>query len=1700
VPLPYRDPDPDVQSRLEEVARPELLGHVFDLEAARITSLVEKYKLLVDARIQETKAAHNRYQAGSGTLEDWEKEKEKLLDATRALVHYSREKQLGSSNLLRFSESLNRTTSQLERYTHAMTEVVRQNAEFRLTMLASVDALNAAGRATTSQMQRMDQMREGIRLTREEYSRFQQTIRQAAEIGINTEQLDELTQRLQAVYGQERGLDIAQRAVTMETNAPGAIRAATTGTEREVIEAQRGRGTDEKDVIRAIYNATQLRTPTGDARMTRDLATSRMILDDIRTDIGNLLQRFVGPFAASYGPALLSIAGHSAESLLSLAQIIITLRALSITGGATGATSGIGALLSGTGIASLLARARGIRGGGKIAAITGLVATAGLAYYAMSRSRPPEEGEDEGGAVPARPPIGGAMSMAGTGLPFGPTAPARSEGASGSFAVPMAMLAAPSLARGAMRAMGRTPGTLATAAARGVNVAGWAGLGVDLVGSYYEDKLRRQGNTQGAAVAGGVAGLGSVAGYGALGATVGSVVPGAGTAIGGAIGAAVGAFLERDRLRTSVQQTVMQRGGMVRSFLESDDPAVRGARNALTILPTGVGLLIPILQRWGQELDRNEDILQRSRSRAAELAEAFQNTVPTMEAFQRQLQGAASLARTGVPQALATEAAARAPLAAQSGGIAGPRLVDLQRVEAEGGRQQLRQFIASVAPDFERQRAAVRLIQDTADREVAEATREQSESRNVVRTEVRAGRGDSEVAVRARENEQAAGTRLEAATNARRATEEPLRNIQANEALYEAERLARVNEINEAASVERLHQQMVQLLESRVAPLRGEARLRQEQLNLVGTILGTDQRVLAVQAQRNQAAREDVRNTQEQREELARGYQQRVAGLHAQRAEGTINTDAELTQRLEVERLRFVKGDQEFRSRIIAGYQDQIQAFRDTVTGVAQRIQQSGAFRTRAAQQETLTTGYELEATQGLSGAQVEARMGPIADLAQQQADALTEALSATVYRIQKQASARIGEINRDTTLDDTTRQEQVAVVQTEANTQALSAYNDALKAQHSALQLAIRAITEAADAERRRIGTQREVTETQRGLAEYLGMSYATQLSMQQDILRAKVQERQLTLTEMERVRRTVEESGASAENNQRYQELEKRAAQETADIIRSSVQVQRDFLDKALGRVFGVSSGTRAQPGFGQQGFANRAMFGQHMEVGGLRIPGIITPEEQQRQLRAVLPPDLLNRPVGGASIGALPGRPLEVARPDVPAPPGFRSVPVAPEPRTPVREPVDRVEPAALTPDVPEPIRRRLAPPRFAPLDLPVQEAAPAPPGFRSIPVEPERARPLPPPTTPPDTGRPSPDMMWGGPLSPDLRRKMDTLLGRTPRPEPVDRVEPETPPRRPAVLVPDVPVPRAERPPAPQPLDIPLLETTPPPPRLRGREVPAPEAPIIPVRPVRRGIIPPVQPPDTLETTPPLRPTAPRRRGLRPTERPGIELIRPPTLRPTTTARRTPRPPEPPGTPDRPRGRLRREGALHPTPDIREIRPRRRMDVIPVPEDLARPRDAGRTLPPTRVARDPQPPFPPRVSPVGLPVGVPPPVPAPIPQPGTATTGVTPRAPVVVAARTVPPTVTQPGIAPAVAPNLTAVLTPAANAMRDAAASLNRVVAAMPANRATPAGEKLDISGKITVEVSLKSDLLEARIRQKVLTMVRTGEIMSGARGM
>jgi hypothetical protein len=54
--------------------------------------------------------------------------------------------------------------------------------------------------------------------------------------------------------------------------------------------------------------------------------------------------------------------------------------------------------------------------------------------------------------------------------------------------------------------------------------------------------------------------------------------------------------------------------------------------------------------------------------------------------------------------------------------------------------------------------------------------------------------------------------------------------------------------------------------------------------------------------------------------------------------------------------------------------------------------------------------------------------------------------------------------------------------------------------------------------------------------------------------------------------------------------------------------------------------------------------------------------------------------------------------------------------------------------------------------------------------------------------------------------------------------------------------------------------------------------------------------------------------------------------------------------------------------------------------------------------------------------------------------------------------------------------------------------------MPANRATPAGEKLDISGKITVEVSLKSDLLEARIRQKVLTMVRTGEIMSGARGM
>jgi len=175
---------------------------------------------------------------------------------------------------------------------------------------------------------------------------------------------------------------------------------------------------------------------------------------------------------------------------------------------------------------------------------------------------------------------------------------------------------------------------------------------------------------------------------------------------------------------------------------------------------------------------------------------------------------------------------------------------------------------------------------------------------------------------------------------------------------------------------------------------------------------------------------------------------------------------------------------------------------------------------------------------------------------------------------------------------------------------------------------------------------------DAEKRMAEITGASFQTQHSILQDM--AGLDQQRLSNLNAQ----LVESTRIKGPWHPDTLRLQTQAAQKEADIVARTVGLQRDFLDKALGRGFGMMAGTRFQPTAPE-----RFALGEHMRVGGLAIGGGQLGAREQARSMAFGGVNLpMGRGRGGADVfapGGFGGQGLREV-PAGPAIPSFQRFP--------------------------------------------------------------------------------------------------------------------------------------------------------------------------------------------------------------------------------------------------------------------------------------------------------------------------------------------------------------------------------------------------------------------------------------------------------
>lgn len=1144
-------PIPDLKTIAEETAKAEKAAEAATESTAKARKNSEE---ALKSLLKQTKEyiAELRILAAMGA--DVEKKMKQAQDLLRAQEKALRDVNLATQEAERGSKSwvksLGEVSTRVDTTINSLSELVKVNIEYKIAIQASADALSQIGRASDAQIQSLNQIKDNLKFTREEFEKFQETLREGVDLGIDPKQIENITQQLQRLRGHERGAREAALVVQAEYQAPGAIRTAQAGTEAEFRKAVLGLPLAMKDALRDLREA-QTRRGGAAADYSNLIARSNEYLDDIKATLGEMAGKYL------YGILLVQLPGLN----LGVNKLLAT---------------------------NLSLEATAI----EIAVTTKLIATKmGL-------------------------PVGGGVSAgAGAGAAAGGSSVAGKIGFWGT-------------------------------------VAALAGMVTETVATSVEQGAEKAGDKQAAAQAGGVAGLGGVGAAAGMGVALGATVGPWGALAGGIIGGIAGIVMNWDKLTKGYEAT------------------------------------------FTKKYDIEREAANKSYVAWNEASEALLQTIPSVEAFGKQIE-AATAQTEKLPEAMLGRAAGGMLGVTVAGGAAGGDILRNIQVQAAGLRARRAQEASELGGGYanptiayEQAQAALASKRGEVPAQLEDLQKRIDEQSMKAVDLVRQGKEGST------EYQTVVQTQQKLVDQKKRMQDDYQKLINAEQTAYtnvEQWRTKRIDQEKEIADLEGaggVQKQIVAAEEARLAPLKEQARIQRELLDVFGTLSGTDSHVVDVFEARVDEATKMKDLAVKDYDNVVKAHEERLKAIEAQRrfnAAGQVvsnapeawMTDEDVKRWMDKENLDFATAVKNMQARMVQGIVENMKATRDAFQGIIHTAEGSKEYQVAKQTRELAQSRAETGLLMGMTPEKTAAVFTDISNQSAAMANKMQSSLPMVLADLNKFYDEQMKRVDESTD-PEWAKAEQRRFFETERTKAAIQAETDVENARRKALEDSKRVLTETIAVERRRVETQASILETQKGLAEFLGVSYQTQLSIQQEILRVKAKELQVTRSEMAGL---VALMGEGVQDTEQYQNLQRREAQQAAEIMKAAVGVQRDFLDKALGRMFGLAGGTRFQPGAGNREFMNRLLFGEHMQVAGLILPGQAGLAEQRRAMAQGAAAGLANRPIGNVQWAVdpktgqivpvfgnqvrpgAPGAPLPANVQPLPGVPGVPGVPGAP-----------------------------------------------------------------------------------------------------------------------------------------------------------------------------------------------------------------------------------------------------------------------------------------------------------------------------------------------------------------------------------------------------------------------------------------------------
>lgn len=263
----------------------------------------------------------------------------------------------------------------------------------------------------------------------------------------------------------------------------------------------------------------------------------------------------------------------------------------------------------------------------------------------------------------------------------------------------------------------------------------------------------------------------------------------------------------------------------------------------------------------------------------------------------------------------------------------------------------------------------------------------------------------------------------------------------------------------------------------------------------------------------------------------------------------------------------------------------------------------TGAFRISAARTERLEAEERLATAKGMTPDDARRIFGGMVAAAETRAKEEREKLPGVIKGLE---GIRDKVLNRPGATA-----EEKAEARTKFEENRERAMKNVASAEAAVVEQRNQAIQKELDVTRRRLNVERSIAEIQQSTAEFVGGSYQTILAMQQKVVSLKTAEFNTDMQELRNLRARGE---LNARDQQRVQELEIKTAQEQAEIFKATIGLQKNFLDQAIGQMFGVNKGTKFQPSF-----TDRALFGEHSIFQGMMMRGVVTPAQQRAAMQA-------------------------------------------------------------------------------------------------------------------------------------------------------------------------------------------------------------------------------------------------------------------------------------------------------------------------------------------------------------------------------------------------------------------------------------------------------------------------------------------------